>query len=1049
LPLCNPDASYSVTVGPGGLGGYAPNNAGKNGLSGNNSTITGCSINITALGGGYGSGWGTPVINPAGPGGSGGGLGNQPTCLGIAGTGIQPAQPITLSSSIGTFNNYGQTGGRATVYAVGGPDSAGGGGGAVQTGGNGVASAGGPGGSGYIWPFTGGTYGAGGGGAGFSSGGISFTGGTGAGQRYGIANTFHSGGIGNPGYGGGGGGGYGSSVLTQQGSGGPGGPGAVLFAYRSNTALYAGGCISTPTFAPGYIVHTFTSPGNLTFATDTRFALNYLVVGGGGSGGSGLGNVDNSGGGGAGGMLYGTTLSTPGIPYTITVGAGGTGSPLGLPTNNGNPSSLSAPGFTTVTATGGGAGGGMLTLPATLRGGQPGGSGGGAWAYGSPLVGTGTAGQGNPGGTSALGGPGLNNFGAGGGGGAGTPGGGGSPYHGGCGGAGRIWPFTNSYYAGGGGGSNSQQPGSVGLGGVGGGGPGTYLNALYGRAGAPGLGGGGGGVNSATPGPTGLVAGLPGGPGSVILIAPTTRAATTTGTVGLSYTGISGSGSFTGTTQYLTVPNSTALNLSNQPFTIEGWIYPMGVYNLWNTIITKRGITASSSAWEIGLAIDTGYFYFWNGGSVYYSSTTPTAHTWSHWAAVYDGTFMNLYLNGSRIHQIGISNTVDQANNVLIGTAAGEVAWQSYIGYMSNLRVLKGVQQYNGTTYTIPTEPFTSDVNTSLLTLQSGTSITDASNNAATISNYGPVTASFISPFSDGNGRTVYDFTSPGSITFGTLGPPIVYQYLVLAGGGGGSVGRSGGGGGGGGGAGGLQTGCFTLFSGTTYTINVGSGGAAGAPTVSGTLQQGGNSSISGSGIATVTSIGGGGGGTVGIPPNSGIGYDGGSGGGGGAGIAGNFAGGAATSYPSPTQQGYPGGSSLQTGNNSAGGGGAGGIGGPSLPTSGGNGGAGYTWPYTGLTYAGGGGGGGVPGNGTGGTGGGGNAGAAGTAGTPGLGGGGGGAPGAPNTNPGYAGGSGTVILAVPTPQYPGSAPGAVVTNPPAAPGMTVLTYTSPGTFIA
>jgi len=45
-------------------------------------------------------------------------------------------------------------------------------------------------------------------------------------------------------------------------------------------------------------------------------------------------------------------------------------------------------------------------------------------------------------------------------------------------------------------------------------------------------------------------------------------------------------------------------------------------------------------------------------------------------------------------------------------------------------------------------------------------------------------------------------------------------------------------------------------------------------------------------------------------------------------------------------------------------------------------------------------------------------------------------------------GGSGTVILAVPTPYYPGSAPGAAVTAPPAAPGKTVLTYTTPNPAI-
>jgi hypothetical protein len=50
---------------------------------------------------------------------------------------------------------------------------------------------------------------------------------------------------------------------------------------------------------------------------------------------------------------------------------------------------------------------------------------------------------------------------------------------------------------------------------------------------------------------------------------------------------------------------------------------------------------------------------------------------------------------------------------------------------------------------------------------------------------------------------------------------------------------------------------------------------------------------------------------------------------------------------------------------------------------------------------------------------------------------------------PGGNGGSGVVKFAIPTPNYPGSAPGAAVSTPPSAPGMTVITYTAPGTFTA
>jgi hypothetical protein len=48
------------------------------------------------------------------------------------------------------------------------------------------------------------------------------------------------------------------------------------------------------------------------------------------------------------------------------------------------------------------------------------------------------------------------------------------------------------------------------------------------------------------------------------------------------------------------------------------------------------------------------------------------------------------------------------------------------------------------------------------------------------------------------------------------------------------------------------------------------------------------------------------------------------------------------------------------------------------------------------------------------------------------------------------AGGTGGVVIVVPNAAYPTvSAPGATVTTPPAAPGQTVLTYTSSGEYTA
>ena len=260
----------------------------------------------------------------------------------------------------------------------------------------------------------------------------------------------------------------------------------------------------------------------------------------------------------------------------------------------------------------------------------------------------------------------------------------------------------------------------------------------------------------------------------------------------------------------------------------------------------------------------------------------------------------------------------------------------------------------------------------------------------------------------------------PGSTGAGITPPPTSYsiQYLVVAGGGG------------------VLAYNTTLVPGTTYTITVGAGGAGGTYSTQIPSSSGCNSSITGGTLTGIVAIGGGSG-------------QGGSPGGSGGGNNGGGAIGSATGYPSPAPlfytptgaQGYPGTiggapapPAAQPGYLTGGGGGGGGG-------TNGSGGVGYTWPYTATTYAGGGAGGVTCGN-SGGPGGG---GARWTPGTPGKGGGGGGADYRQN---GYSGGDGVVIIAVPTPNYPG-AYGPQATTPPSAPGMTVITFTAPGTYTA
>jgi len=227
----------------------------------------------------------------------------------------------------------------------------------------------------------------------------------------------------------------------------------------------------------------------------------YLVVGGGGPGGSGL-----AGGGGAGGYRTNFNTSTismlSAVTYTLTVGAGGAGSPANQSQGaNGVNSSLIG-GAISISSTGGGAGG-HYSNEAAQSGGS-GGGGGGTGTQGQYSSGaSGNAGayspsEGNSGGRGNYWGSSKHLGGGGGGaGGAGsdtpnsTIGGQGGP------GASNSITGTAVFYAGGGGGcgrNSANSAGGLGGSGIGGRGAGTNTgSAGIGGSGTANTGSGGGG----------------------------------------------------------------------------------------------------------------------------------------------------------------------------------------------------------------------------------------------------------------------------------------------------------------------------------------------------------------------------------------------------------------------------------------------------------------------------------------------------------------------------------------------------------------------------
>ena len=275
-------------------------------------------------------------------------------------------------------------------------------------------------------------------------------------------------------------------------------------------------------------------------------------------------------------------------------------------------------------------------------------------------------------------------------------------------------------------------------------------------------------------------------------------------------------------------------------------------------------------------------------------------------------------------------------------------------------------------------------------------------------------------------------------------------DYVVIAGGGAGGRGNSAAGGGGAGGyrssfnseasgGGGSSETLLQLTAGTVYTITVGAGGAQNTASANHIGNSGAASSIVGSDITNITTVGGGGG-----AASTGNATGGGSGGG-GAWTA--KAGGSGTA-----NEGFKGGDAFAASNewSGAGGGGAGAaganvsVGSNDSPTDGG---VGVASTITGSSIYRAGGGGGCADAGTGssgGNGGGGNGGGSGNpvqAGTANTGGGGGAGP---STTPG-AGGSGVVILRMFTSIYSGTTAGSPTVTTSGS--YTILNYTSSGSY--
>jgi formylglycine-generating enzyme required for sulfatase activity len=186
------------------------------------------------------------------------------------------------------------------------------------------------------------------------------------------------------------------------------------------------------------------------------------------------------------------------------------------------------------------------------------------------------------------------------------------------------------------------------------------------------------------------------------------------------FCGSGGSAYFDGSGDWLTTPNVSNFDLSSStvPFTIEAWIYNAGGG-------VARGIVGArqnnqSQGWC--LAITANNQLLTGSTIIGHSYTDRILHTatiapntWTHVALVKTNTEYTGYVNGVAGTPIALTGGFDyrSTQNLIIG-ALGSQGELPFLGYISNLRIVKGTALYTSN-FTPTGAPFTAVTNTELL----------------------------------------------------------------------------------------------------------------------------------------------------------------------------------------------------------------------------------------------------------------------------------------------------------------------------------------------
>jgi len=159
---------------------------------------------------------------------------------------------------------------------------------------------------------------------------------------------------------------------------------------------------------------------------------------------------------------------------------------------------------------------------------------------------------------------------------------------------------------------------------------------------------------------------------------------------------------FDGSGDYLTLPNSSGLQLNTSDFTAECWIYPTAGGAFQRILSsTTTGFISSTVVMRIN---SSNVLYAYAGGASGITGGTVPLNVWSHIAMVRASGVLSLYLNG--VFQ-GSEYSSNSSTEYLqyIGGYYSTLGTEYFNGYIDDVRITKGLARYTQN-FNLPTNSF-------------------------------------------------------------------------------------------------------------------------------------------------------------------------------------------------------------------------------------------------------------------------------------------------------------------------------------------------------